>query len=67
MRLDELALRRRPAAASRVHADDPGLVRGDGQALERALRNLIENALRHGPADGPVDVTVDARAATRCA
>jgi signal transduction histidine kinase len=41
-----------------VHADYPGLVRGDGQALRRALQNLIENALRHGPADGPVDVSV---------
>ncbi len=60
VRLDELALR---TADGRVtaHADDPGLVRGDAAALERALRNLIENALRHGPADGPVDVAVERR------
>ncbi len=60
VRLDELALR---AADGRVtaHVDDPGVVRGDAAALERALRNLIENALRHGPADGPVDVAVQRR------
>jgi two-component system, OmpR family, sensor kinase len=60
VRLDELALR---TAAGRVtaHVDDPGVVRGDAAALERALRNLIENALRHGPADGAVDVTVQRR------
>jgi signal transduction histidine kinase len=57
VRLDGLA---RAAGGGRVivRTDDPGLVRGDGQALERALQNLIENALRHGPADGPVDVSV---------
>jgi two-component system, OmpR family, sensor kinase len=60
VRLDELAL---ATAEGRVtaHADDPGLVRGDGPALERALQNLVENALRHGPADGPVDVSVTRR------
>jgi signal transduction histidine kinase len=60
VRLDELVLR---TADGRVtaHADDPGLVRGDAAALERALRNLIENALRHGPEGGPVDVTVGRR------
>jgi two-component system OmpR family sensor kinase len=60
VRLDELAL---GAADGRVtaHADDEGLVRGDGPALERALRNLIENALRHGPEGGPVDVSVSRR------
>ncbi len=57
VRLDELAL---ATAGGRVtaQADDPGLVRGDRQALERALQNLIQNALRHGPADGPVHVSV---------
>ena len=34
------------------------LVRGDRDALERALLNLIDNALVHGPADGRVTVTL---------
>jgi signal transduction histidine kinase len=57
VRLDALAL---AAAGGRVRAatPDPGLVRGDEQALERAVGNLIENALAHGPEDGPVEVTV---------
>jgi two-component system OmpR family sensor kinase len=60
VRLDELA---RAVAGARVTVTtaDPGLVRGDGPALERALSNLVQNALNHGPADGPVDVAV-----TRC-
>ena len=33
-------------------------MRGDAQALRRALQNLIENALAPRPADGPVDVSV---------
>jgi signal transduction histidine kinase len=55
--LGELA---RAAAGGRVSAlvDDPGVVRGDAAALERALSNLVANALRHGPADGPVTITV---------
>ncbi len=57
VRLDGLA---QAAGGGRVNVriDDPGLVRGDGQALQRALQNLISNAVRHGPADGPVDVSV---------
>ena len=60
VRLDELA---RAVAGDRVtvQAADPGLVRGDGPALDRALRNLIENGLNHGPAGGPVAVTVERR------
>jgi signal transduction histidine kinase len=60
VRLDELA---QAAAGGRVTAtiEDPGLVRGDGQALERALRNLVENALRHGPVDEPVGVSLTRR------
>jgi two-component system OmpR family sensor kinase len=61
VRLGDLA---RAAAGGRVevHVDDPGLVRGDASALERALANLVENGLRHGPPDGPVSVTVSAAA-----
>lgn len=33
-------------------------VRGDREALERALSNLVENALVHGPPDGVVTVAV---------
>jgi signal transduction histidine kinase len=33
-------------------------VRGDEQALRRAIANLIENGLAHGPAQGAVTVTV---------
>ena len=57
VRMDELA---EAAASGRVtaRADDPGWVRGDRSALERALANLISNALRYGPAEGPVEVAV---------
>jgi len=44
---------------------DPVEVRGDADALSRALANLIENALVHGPPDGAVRVelrTADGRA-----
>jgi two-component system, OmpR family, sensor kinase len=57
VRLDQLALAR---AAARVTVDAPApvAVRGDADALARALGNLIENALVHGPADGHVKVEV---------
>jgi signal transduction histidine kinase len=57
VRLGDLA---RAAAGGRVSAQvaDPGVVRGDASALERALRNLVENGLRHGPPDGPVSIAV---------
>jgi two-component system OmpR family sensor kinase len=57
VRLGDLAL---AAAGGRVSAqvDDPGLVRGDAPALERAVANLVENGLRHGPPEGPVSVSV---------
>jgi signal transduction histidine kinase len=35
-------------------------VRGDEQALRRAVANLVENGLVHGPPDGTVTVTVGA-------
>jgi len=54
VRLDDLA---REAAADAVEAE-PVLVRGDREALERAVRNLVENARRHGT--GAVTVRVEA-------
>jgi two-component system OmpR family sensor kinase len=57
VRLDRLALDR---ADSRVSVDAPApvTVRGDADALARALDNLVENALVHGPADGAVRILV---------
>ena len=57
VRLDAIAL---AAANGRVRASAPDavVVRGDAEALERALQNLVSNALAYGPADGPVDVSV---------
>jgi signal transduction histidine kinase len=43
----------------------PAQVRGDAEALARALSNLLDNALVHGPAGGQVELglrTVDGRA-----
>ena len=37
-------------------------MRGDAQALTRAIANLTENALVHGPANGLVTITVSAAA-----
>jgi two-component system OmpR family sensor kinase len=44
----------------RVHAEvlEPVSVRGDSEALARALGNLIDNALVHGPPGGSVAVSV---------
>lgn len=57
VRLDQLALAR---AGSRVTVDapEPLSVRGDADALARAIGNLIENGLVHGPAGEPVSVVV---------
>lgn len=53
-----------------VGAEAPVWVRGQEDALFRALRNLVENALRHGPigstitlqvADSPPSITVEDR------
>ncbi len=48
------------AADGRVNAEtmEPVYVRGDPEALRRALDNLIENALVHGPTAGNVRVAV---------
>ena len=61
VRLDRLALE---FAGARVEVDAPApvTVRGDAQALTRAIANLTENALVHGPANGLVTITVSAAA-----
>ncbi len=57
VRLDRLAL---ASASPRVEVDAPSpvTVRGDADALERAIANLVENALVHGPADEVVRIQV---------
>ena len=57
VRLDLLALAR---ADGRVEVDAPApvSVRGDADALARAIGNLVENALVHGPSGQPVSVVV---------
>jgi signal transduction histidine kinase len=59
--LDALA-RDAAAASDRVvlGAVSPVAIRGDEQALGRALGNLIENGLVHGPEGGSVTVSVEA-------
>ncbi len=42
----------------RLERADAVMVRGDGDALRRALGNLIENGLVHGPPDGVVAVSL---------
>ena len=49
VRLDQLALARAGARVA-VDAPDPVTVRGDADALARAIGNLVENGLVHGPA-----------------
>lgn len=44
----------------RLGALEPVRVRGDQDALRRALENLIENGLVHGPPDGTVTVSLNA-------
>ncbi len=44
-------------------ARDPVLVRGNGDALARAVRNLVENALAHTPPHTSVEIEVDAAGA----
>jgi two-component system OmpR family sensor kinase len=57
VRLDRLALALAgPRVAVTAHA--PVTVRGDADALTRAIGNLVENALVHGPANEPVAVEV---------
>jgi signal transduction histidine kinase len=65
VRLDELA-REAAEADPRVEVDAsaPVRVRGDREALARALANLLENAHRHGPADGPIALSVEQDGAT---
>jgi two-component system OmpR family sensor kinase len=42
-----------------VEAPGPVRVRGDRDALERALANLLENARRHGPPNGRITVRAE--------
>jgi two-component system, OmpR family, sensor kinase len=42
-----------------IHAPDPVPVRGDPEALARALVNLLENARQHGPAGGAITVIAE--------
>ncbi len=51
VRLDRARAARCAGPRVEVDAPAPVTVRGDAQALERALANLVENALVHGPAD----------------
>jgi two-component system phosphate regulon sensor histidine kinase PhoR len=47
----------------RIHLELPAgerRVRGDGEALARALRNLLDNAVKYSPAASPVRVEVSA-------
>ena len=57
VRLDQLALARAGGRVT-VHAQAPVTVRGDADALARAIGNLVDNALLHGPANGVVSVDV---------
>jgi signal transduction histidine kinase len=43
-----------------IGADQPVRVRGNADALGRAIRNLVENALTHTPAGTTVEIAVDA-------
>jgi two-component system sensor histidine kinase MprB len=41
-----------------VREDDPGVVTGDPQMIERALMNVLDNAVKWSPTDGTVVVDV---------
>jgi signal transduction histidine kinase len=56
VRLDELAHAYDGEADVTVEANGACWVRGDRDALERALANLVDNARRHGPAGGRIEV-----------
>ena len=65
LRLDELV---RGVAEAHSERDgrvrlgtvDEVRVRGDEEALRRALENLVENGLVHGPGDGTVEISLSA-------
>jgi signal transduction histidine kinase len=57
VRLDLLALARADALVV-VDAPAPVIVRGDADALARAIGNLVENGLVHGPAGQTVGIVV---------
>jgi signal transduction histidine kinase len=57
--LAPLALKERKSIAL-TGAPGPAWVRGDGEALHQALRNLVENALSHTPKGTTVEITLDA-------
>ena len=57
VRLDQLAAAHANGRVS-VEAGTPVTVRGDPDALARALGNLVENALLHGPEGGAVRIAV---------
>ena len=60
VRLDLLARQQGETDESlTIHAPAPVAVRGDFEALERALVNLLENARHHGPAGGAITVNVE--------
>ena len=48
----------------RVTAEQGLAVRGDGDAIGRALANLVDNAKRYGPAGEPIDVDARRHGAT---
>ncbi|MES2713543.1 MAG: HAMP domain-containing sensor histidine kinase [Pseudomonadota bacterium] len=52
-------LAEREGHALRVSAPGQAIwIRGDGEAMGRALRNLLENALAHSPTGAPIDLRV---------
>src|SRR5579875_2782040 len=59
--LVEDARRRAPRAAITLSAEDDATVRGDPDALDRALRNLVDNALAAIEPTGRIDVLLQRR------